>query len=294
MRIVRCRCGPRRSWATSWSRSRIDKLDLRAYLRRIGYDGPLAPTGETLTGLHRAHVAAIAFENLDIVLDRGVSVDLGAVQDKLVARGRGGYCYEHGLLFAAALDRVGYSVDRLLARIGAEEQRPRPRTHMALHVRAGGLGWLADVGFGAGLLEPLTWGNDEPCQQGSWTYQMKPSGPGHWQVRERLGTQWVVLYSFTGEPQHASDVTMANHFTATYPSSPFVGQLVVMRKDARARHLLRDRRLTIVRPGEPDQERQLADPEVLDVLRSTFGLSLTPAEAATVLASLGNGNGKPS
>src|SRR6266540_6553829 len=101
-----------------WS---ISALDLGAYLRRIGYDGETAPTGATLAALHRAHLGAIAFENLDIVLGRGIAVDLESVQAKLVHRGRGGYCYEHGLLFAAALERLGYSVERFLARVGGDD-----------------------------------------------------------------------------------------------------------------------------------------------------------------------------
>ena len=85
----------------------IGLLDLPAYLRRIGHDAAGAPGAATLAALHRAHVATIPFENLDIPLGRGIAVDLESVQAKLVARRRGGYCYEHGLLFAAALERLG-------------------------------------------------------------------------------------------------------------------------------------------------------------------------------------------
>jgi hypothetical protein len=62
------------------------RLDLAAYLRRIGHDADLAPTAQTLAGLHREHVAAIPFENADIMLGRGVAVDLASIQDKLVHR----------------------------------------------------------------------------------------------------------------------------------------------------------------------------------------------------------------
>jgi N-hydroxyarylamine O-acetyltransferase len=62
-----------------------DRLDLPAYLRRVGHHQPPATDARTLAALHRAHVAAIPFENLDVILGRGVAVDLDAVQDKLVA-----------------------------------------------------------------------------------------------------------------------------------------------------------------------------------------------------------------
>lgn len=260
----------------------IDRLDLDAYLRRIGHHGPVTPTGQTLAALHREHVAAIPFENLDVVLGRAVAVDLPSVQAKLVGRRRGGYCYEHGVLFAAVLERLGYRVDRLLARIGDNKDRPRPRSHMTLHVQADGEPWLADVGFGAGLLEPLPWCDTGPRQQGGWTYRLVPDGTDRWQVHERTGNDWSVLYSFTAEPQHAADVEVANHFTSTHPSSPFTGQLIVMRKDADTRRRLLGRRLTLTRPDGLTHEQQLSDADVADALHDVFGLSLTQQELLVV------------
>ena len=61
-----------------------EELDLQAYLQRIGYDGGLDPTVETLTALHRAHVLSIPFENLDILLGRPIRLDLASLQAKLV------------------------------------------------------------------------------------------------------------------------------------------------------------------------------------------------------------------
>jgi len=264
----------------------IDRLDLDAYLRRIGHHGRLAATGQTLTALHRAHIAAIPFENLDIVLGRGVSVDLPGVQAKLVGRRRGGYCYEHGVLFAAVLERLGYTVERLLARIGADKQRPRPRSHMTLHVQADGQQWLADVGFGAGLHEPLPWGDTGPKQQGGWTYQLVPDGIRAWLLRERGRADWAPLYSFTAETQHAADVEVANHFTSTHPSSPFTGQLIVMRKDADARRQLVGRRLTLTRADGSTHEQQLTNAEVADALHHDFGLPLTQQDARELTAAL--------
>ena len=44
-----------------------------AYLRRVRYDGDLAPSYETLLGLHRAHLDAVPYENLGIMLGRAPS-----------------------------------------------------------------------------------------------------------------------------------------------------------------------------------------------------------------------------
>jgi N-hydroxyarylamine O-acetyltransferase len=252
-------------------------LDLAAYLRRIGYDGDLAPTGATLARLHRAHVAAIPFENADIMLGRGVAVDLPSIQDKLVRRGRGGYCFEHGQLLAAVLERLGYTVDRLLARVSEERDA---RTHLVLRVRAGQQSWVADTGFGTGLIEPLPFKVDVPAAQYGWTYRLSAAGDRSWHLQEGQGGGWDTMYWFDDQTQHHADVVVANHFTSTYPSSSFVRQLVAIHKDTGGLHRLTGRRLSITRPGSPAEERHLDDTEFAAALTGIFGLRLSPGESA--------------
>ena len=79
---------------------------LPAYLQRIGYEGPVAPTVETLRGMHRAHFLQVPFENLDIQRGVPIVVDLDHNYDKIVTRGRGGFCLELTSLFAWALREI--------------------------------------------------------------------------------------------------------------------------------------------------------------------------------------------
>jgi N-hydroxyarylamine O-acetyltransferase len=253
----------------------VGDLDLGAYLDRIGCPAPRAATVAELARLHLAHVSAIPFENADIILGRGVHVDLASIQDKLVRRGRGGYCFEHGQLLAAALERLGYRVSRLLARVGGPRDA---RTHLVVRVHTGEGDWLADTGFGTGLLEPVPFGDTAPRTQFGWTYRLLPLTDHAWQLQERQGQQWVGQYQFDDVAQHHSGVVVANHFTSTYPSSSFVRQLVVIRKDATGLRRLTGRRMSVSRPGQPDTERQLGDDELAEELTQTFGLRLSPAE----------------
>src|ERR1044072_7677391 len=101
----------------------------------------------------RAHVQAIPFENVDVVLRQHQGISLDVVSAKLVGRRRGGYCYEQSGLFAAVLELIGYTAHPLSAR-----GRPRargPYTHMTLVVDVDGRRFLADFGFGAGILAPM-------------------------------------------------------------------------------------------------------------------------------------------
>jgi N-hydroxyarylamine O-acetyltransferase len=266
-------------WATG-------TLDLTGYLDRIAHAGPVEPTEATLRALHRAHVASVPFENVDVLLGRGVAVDLDGLQDKLVRQRRGGYCYEHATLFAAVLEGIGFRVDRLLARIGADRVRPRPRTHMALHVRAGDGEWLADVGFGNALLEPVPWGESGWHRHGGWTYRMTRGPEDTWLVEQRTGEGVTPLYSLVDEPVHASDVVMANHYTSTHPTSPFVGQLVAIHKDDDAFVRLRGRTRTVERADGGTESRELTPEQVVASLRDEIGVPLSGADAAAVEAAV--------
>ncbi len=95
-------------------------MDIKAYLDRIDYHGPLEPTAETLRQLHRAHMLAVPFENLDIHLDRPIMLDDAALFSKIVERRRGGFCYEMNGLFAALLGALGFRIDKLAAGVTRE------------------------------------------------------------------------------------------------------------------------------------------------------------------------------
>lgn len=273
--------------ASEWG---SERLDVEAYLSRIGYEGRLSPTVDALRDLHRAHVVAIPFENLDVLLGRGVPLDVDSLQDKLIRRPRGGYCYEHNLLFAALLDRLGYDVTRLAARVRNGSDKIRPRSHMVLSVRTEGQDWLADVGFGGECpLEPIPFHDAATARQGAWTYRLDHADGGAWLLRSLHPDGWFDLYSFTAEPHHRVDYEVYNYYTATHPHSPFAGRLVVQRTGMQARHTLRGRDLDITRADGTTEHRRLTDTEFPGVLRDTFGIALAPTE----LEGLPPGDGTP-
>ena len=259
----------------------VDDLDVDTYLHRIGYAGDLSPSAQVLRDLHSAHASSIPFENLDIMLGRTPGLDIATLQDKLLRRARGGYCYEHNLLFAALLERLGFRVTRLAARVGAPERLP-PKTHMLLTVEVEGATWLADVGFGAGLRQPMPLQPGLEVSQSGWAYRLQPGGDHLWRLMSREGDGWSDLYHFTLEPQHHVDYVMANHFTATYPSSPFVQRVVAIRTEPDERHALRGSDLVTSRPDGDEESRTVVADELVDLLGSRFAIRLEPEEAETL------------
>lgn len=247
-------------------------IDLNAYLDRIAYSGPREPTLSTLTALHAAHVVAIPFENLDILLGHGIDLDLAALERKMVADRRGGYCFEQNTLFRAALEELGFTVSSLAARVQVGATAVRPRTHMLLLVEAESERHLADVGFGGGgLVVPVPLVEGRETWLGGLGHRLRREGE-IWVLEGNTEGAWSDFYAFTLEAQHPADFVMANHFTSTFPSSPFVNNLTVQRSWLGGWVVLRNRDLTL-REGGVTTAETIRDPEhLLEVLRDRFGL----------------------
>jgi len=266
-----------------------DGLDLDAYLERIGHREPVAPDLETLEWLHAAHLAAIPFENLDVRLGRPVGLDLPSLQDKLVRRRRGGYCFEQNTLFAAVLRTIGFEVETLEARVRPPDAPgPLPRTHMTLRVEAAGRSWLADVGFGGngpGRPVPLDGGESEET---FGVYAVAPEAGGVHALRHRADGAWRDLYAFTLAPALPIDFEVAHHFTSTHPRSPFVNTLTVQRSTPHLRQVLRGRSYAerVIREGEEiETARELGDREAARLVTGTLGLDVSEADVVRALPS---------
>jgi N-hydroxyarylamine O-acetyltransferase len=252
-------------------------FDLDAYLARIGYDGPREPTRETLDALHLAHAQNIPFENLDILLGRGIHLDLGSLQQKLVHDRRGGYCFEQNLLFSAALEVLGFRLTRLAARVRWGATRVLPRTHMCVAVDVDDARYLADVGFGAeGLYLPIPLADEQPHRQFTSTYRVRREDADHWVLESQRPTGWFELYAFTLEPQHLADYEVANWYVSTNPRSPFTRTLAAQRLTPEGRYSLRWREFVTERNGQQELQTLPDDAALLPLLAEKFGLNFPP------------------
>jgi N-hydroxyarylamine O-acetyltransferase len=252
-----------------------EKIGLDAYCARIGYRGERSPTLGVFQALHRAHVLTIPFENLDILLGRPIALDLESLQAKLVANRRGGYCFEHNLLFTAGLESLGFRVTRLAARVRMGASAPGPRNHMVFTVDIAGESWLGDVGFGrSGLLDPIRLRPQGPVGQGVWTFQMKNEGDEHL-LQTLQPDGWLDLYAFTMEPQVLIDYVVASHYTSTHPESHFTQMLIVQQCGLEAGQSLVNREFSIHKPGEQIKRTLPDEDALLTTLLDTFGMQFS-------------------
>lgn len=260
--------------------------DLDAYFARIGHRGERTATLATLQAVVLAHVQAIPFENLDVLLGRGIDLSPAAIERKLVQQRRGGYCFEQNALLLAVLQALRFDAVPLSARVRL--QRPRdftpPRTHMFVMVTLAGERWLCDVGVG-GLspTAPLRLDVETPqatpheprrlIRHGSWASGDRRSPDARIFHQVQIAGQWQDVCEFTLEPMPPIDREVANWFTSAHPQSHFRNRLMAARATADGRITLLNRELTHRRGDGTGTTTMVRDERhLLAVLAQEFGL----------------------
>ena len=264
-------------------------FDVDAYLARIGLKPgrvEYPATRQTLATLMRAHVFSIPFENLDSVSGRAPSLELDDLAAKLVAGGRGGYCYEHNLLFAAVLRELGYTVSLHTGRVlygmrRGDAVRPRSHTMLLVHLDDQPEPYLVDVGFGTVgcLLAPMPLvANAELRDEPRRHRLLRETGPNPlptWTLQAHTDGEWVNQYMFTEETFQPVDYQVLNWYISTFPRSPFKLAPFVQRNNPE-RHLeLTGSTLTERHADGSRGVREIEDrAELIHLLRTEFGIDV--------------------
>ena len=267
-----------------------DDIDQDGWLARIGYHGSRKPTLETLRALVSAHSTAIAYESIDVLLDRPPKLDLRSLQDKMVASGRGGYCFEQNMLFRGALRSFGYAVTSLQARVvrGLNIDAPRPMLHMVLRVDLPQGPFLADVGFGnlaptaPLLLAPLV-EQDTPHE----VMRFIEMGD-ELTLQSRLEGRWEHIYRVVLLPRFDAEYEICNWFTGTHPQSPYLNNMIAALPGPQGTRLTLFNARFNVRHASGDVERRTLETkdDYRSVLRDQFGIALSEQDLQTALANV--------
>lgn len=266
-------------------------FDQEAWLRRIGYGGPRATNLETLHGVVAAHAAAIPYETIDPLLGRPPLLDVLTLQRKMIAGGRGGYCFEQNMLFRAGLRSLGYAVTSLQARIvrNLAIDAERPALHMVLRVDLPEGPFLADVG--SGNLAPTAPLAMRPMLAQATPHEMMRllSMGDDLVLQAQIGGVWEHIYRVLQVPQLDADYVVANWFSATHPDSVVANNLIVTRPGPGGTRLtLFNKRLTLRQPTGETERRHLGNTDELRaVLAHSFGLTLSAQEILVILDAVG-------
>jgi N-hydroxyarylamine O-acetyltransferase len=264
-------------------------IDLEAYFHRIGYTGPSEATLEVLHDIAGSHAASIPFENIDVLLGRGITLDLEAIEQKLVYQHRGGYCFEQNQLLGGVLTQLGFSVAGISARVRwmlPREVTP-PRTHLFLRVDLPEGPWIADVGVGGcSATRALHLVADKEQETPHDTRRFIRLGD-LWlhQIRFTPEGEWLDVCEFTGEPMPDIDRIVANWWTSTHPDSKFRKNLIVSRAQRDGcRWSLHNRELTLYKPHHaPERHSIESHAQLRETLASRFDLHLQEEERFPLL-----------
>lgn len=264
-----------------------EEFDQDAWLDRIGYKGSRAPVLETLRGVVEAHSAAISYESIDVLLDRPPKLDLDSLQRKMIAGGRGGYCFEQNMLFRGGLRSLGFDVTSLQARVvrGLAIDALRPMLHMVLQVNLPEGPFLADVGFGnLAPTAPLALSPDLEQETPHETMRFIRMGD-ELTLQSRLGDRWEHIYRVVLLPRVDAEYEICNWFTASHPDSPYRSNLIAARPGSnKTRITLFNARLNVRHATGEVERRTLGDKaEYRGVLAETFGLTLSDADLTLAL-----------
>lgn len=264
-------------------------MNTEAYLMRLGVARPARPDSAALATLQAAHQRAVPFENLDVW--KGVTLDLdpGALFDKIVGRGRGGFCYELNSLFARLLAELGFDVDLMSAGVYDEDGRCGPPfDHMCLRVITGDGPWLCDVGFGRAALRPLPLRAAETIEDPVANFRLRTVeeardgfGPPVWSLaREAPGNPrsgddgWMPLYDFDLKARSLDEFAPMCAWHQKSADSIFPRQLVLSRATATGRVSVRGMEWIREVYGRREAGQFSDEAQRNSFIRNEFGLHL--------------------
>lgn len=217
-------------------------LDL--YLKRIGLSDLGGTTALDLKRLVEAQLYGISFENLDVLARLPISLDPEAIVEKILHRERGGYCYELNGLLGMALEKAGFEFEPKLARVSFNRSGIGPKSHLVFVVKADGLEWLVDVGFGGpGLIAPMPFKLGAQSEQRGTKFRLVEAENDYLHLQRFSQSEWINLYMISPEKVIPVDIEVVNHFISTWERSPFRSLLMCVSHDEEGLKTIRDQEL---------------------------------------------------
>lgn len=250
-------------------------MQLDAYLARIGFEGAPRPDLETLTAVHRQHLLAIPYENIDVQLQRRCDLDVERIYRKLVEQGRGGWCYEMNGLLCWALAEIGFDVTRVNGAVGRRERGDDAvGNHLVLLVHLDET-WVADVGFGDGVIDPIPL-READIEQRGFRYRLERIDDTFWRFHNHE-YGGAPDFDFSTRPADEKLFSSKCELLQTSGESPFVTSLVCQRFVDGGYEIQRGLCAGRISPDGADSWLLHDAGELVERLRTAFGLDVPDA-----------------
>jgi N-hydroxyarylamine O-acetyltransferase len=224
------------------------------------------------------HVATFAFSSVGVRLGDSLPLDFESLFDRIVARRRGGYCFEHNGLLFEVLEELGLSPELYLARVIYDQDTHPGLTHRIAIVHHEGRRYVFDVGFGPlGPRVPVRMSEHE-THDGNKVFRVAEPRSGEYHMQVLKDGAFFSLYRFELASYGQADCELGHFYSHRHPNAAFVNHLVVSRILAGETRSLRDLEYWVT-DDSGTRELTITSPDQLEkVLVGELGVQVTEAE----------------
>jgi N-hydroxyarylamine O-acetyltransferase len=258
------------------------------YLDALGLE-PAQPSLSFLTELTRAHVGTLPFGSIGPRLGDDLPLDPESLLDRIVVRGRGGYCFEQNGLMFEALRELGFDARIQLARVIHNRDVHPGLTHRVTLVTVDGHDVVVDVGFGPlGPQCPVPMPGVTTVDDGA-RFRVHEERPGEFHMQSIVDGERYSLYRFDLVRYGQADCELGHFYSHRHPAATFVTTLVaslILDDEVRS---LRDREYWVIREEGTETTVVTSAEQLRDLLATGFGIRVNAAEAQRLFAELPNG-----
>lgn len=253
---------------------------LEKFFVRIGMepDTQVEFTPEFLGRVQTNCVLHIAYENLDILDGKPIILTPDAMYDKIVLRGRGGYCFELNGLLTHMLREMGFTVTERFARYLRGESEIPMRRHRVCIVSLENGDYMLDIGVGqiAPRL-PLKLEEGLVQTQNDETYKFLRDREHGWVLWDMYHNAWQEYICFTDDKAIDVDFIQPSFFCEAHPDSVFNKEPMIAIKTPEGRRTI-DGRVYKEFHGEKlvRIEEDISDARMAALLENEFELTPNP------------------
>lgn len=220
------------------------------------------------------YMRRVPFENIDVQNGVPISVDLDDLSDKILTRGRGGFCYEMNTLFSHYLSEKGFEAYNVAATVKSPTGWTREGSHMSTLVKSDEL-YVADVGFGdlpvkAMPIRPI--GQEITIDDVNGRYRAVEVNGG-FEVQKETAGVFETLYKGRFEPRTLESFEDNMDYNQLHPDSIFTRHLIITMPKSYGRVSMTENSLTITMDGEK-KKLEVTRNNYQNYLNEYFGLDV--------------------
>lgn len=249
-------------------------MNIEAYIKRINYKGNLIPNLEVLKHLQKSHLLNVPFENLDIHYKSPIDLNFDKFYQKVVEKGRGGFCYELNGLFDRLLQKLGYNTKIISARVydNKKNEFGAEYDHLAIIVEINQKEYLVDVGFGEFTFYPLKLEIDNIQSDPRGNFVIEKYDNDYLKVSKIKEETKSFEYIFTMKKRALSEFTEMCNYHQTSANSHFTQKKLISRPTESGRVTITGNTLKITEGSEIIEEHQFNNKDFGKYLLNYFNI----------------------